>query len=821
MTAQNSQSPQAQEARDLLATSGVTSVDVDRRTPLHHAALAGDAKLVEQLLEAGAALDARDRWGDTPLHSAARRFRAEVLTVLIEHGASLDARNARGRTALLLLANHGGDGPEIEPLLLAAAQVLLDAGADPNLADTNDCTALQYAQARQHRPLAELIATYGGKPGSGTLGEPGTRDGYPTYAELEALLADTVATYPDLCRLVNIGQSHLGRDMWALKITDNPGIEEDEPEVMYTTTMHGDEIMGVALCVNLIDLLTSNYGSDPRLTNMVDEMEIWIMPCMNPDGYVSGTRYNAQGADLNRSFPDPFSSPNNTPDGRPTEVGVMMNWCWDHTFVLAASYHGGALLVNYPYDNNEGGNSVYTASPDDDLHIYISEEYSRYNSPMWNSPYFYHGISNGAAWYAIDGGIQDWVYRYEGGHTVTIEVSDDKNPPASQIPTFWNQNRDSMLAYLETSLIGVRGVVTDANSGAPVQAVIIADERESLTYTDPEVGDYHRLLLPGTYTIRVEADGYDPVIIPDVVVSAGDATRLDVQLGAPAQVVAPNGGETLPANQPTTVSWTGPNSAQFHVQCTYNAGDTASTTDDFEDGSLGSDYDTGGNANWYVAGGTAHGGNYAARAGNINDYGETWMTRTLSQGGDLSFFYKVSSEANYDYFNFYIDGDRKIHAAGEVNWTQYSTTLSPGSHELKWEYTKDVSWDGGSDTAWIDDLQLVDDNTVWTDIIALTGVGDTSTPWTPTTVSDSAKVRVRAYYGNDVFGTFDESDASFSVVEGNDCPGDLDGDNDVDQADLGILLAAYGNDAGGDIDGDGDTDQADLGALLGNYGANC
>ncbi len=90
---------------------------------------------------------------------------------------------------------------------------------------------------------------------------------------------------------------------------------------------------------------------------------------------------------------------------------------------------------------------------------------------------------------------------------------------------------------------------------------------------------------------------------------------------------------------------------------------------------------------------------------------------------------------------------------------------------------------------------------------------------------------IRAYdcNGNGVADSDDITDGTSDDFNGNgipdeceaDCTGDLDGDGDVDQADLGILLAAYNNDAGGDLDSDGDTDQADLGALLGNYGADC
>ena len=318
---------------------------------------------------------------------------------------------------------------------------------------------------------------------------------YRTYAEIGTFLQGVAADHPDITRLHDLGLSEEGRHLWALQITDNPDVEEDEPEFRYISTMHGDEWVGNEMCLYFIDYLTDNYGTDPDITCYVDEIDIWIVPLMNPDGYVRTQRYNVNGIDLNRSFPDPYSSPENTPDGRAAETGVIMNWTFASSFSLSANMHTGSLVVNYPFDNNPSGSNVYTACPDDDLFIYVSEEYSRHNSPMWNSSTFYHGITNGADWYTMDGGMQDWNYRYMGSNEVTLELSNTKIPSASLIPTYWNQNRDSMTAYMATCLIGVRGIVTDAVTGAPIAATVTVTDRDHEIYTDPDVGDY-----PVSYT---------------------------------------------------------------------------------------------------------------------------------------------------------------------------------------------------------------------------------------------------------------------------------------------------------------------------------
>ncbi|MCK4659552.1 MAG: carboxypeptidase regulatory-like domain-containing protein [Phycisphaerae bacterium] len=647
------------------------------------------------------------------------------------------------------------------------------------------------------------------------LGSVSADAAYRTYAEIEQLLEDAENDYPEICQRHDLGLSYQGRRLWALNITNNPGVEEDEPEFKYVSTMHGDEWTCNEMCLYLIDHMLSNYGSDSRITNLIDEIDIWIVPLMNPDGYVANTRSNAQGIDLNRNFPEWVNGDPNTTSGRATETAVVMDWTFASSFTLSANFHTGALVVNYPFDN-DGMGSVPSPSPDDDLFIYISEQYSQHNQPMWDSPSFYHGITNGADWYSIDGGMQDWHYRYMGDNEVTIEFSNNKRPPSSEIPQFWEENRESMLSYMDTCLIGIRGIVTDANSGAPLLATVTVAGRDHEIYSDPDVGDYHRMLLPGTYDLTFEVDGYEPVTIQDVVVTTGEATRLDVQLSGPVVVTYPNGGETLTTGVPIEVTWAGNPVAQFHVQYTANYDDYTNVTDDFENAELGPEYTFGGDADWYASTEDAHGGARSAQAGDIGDYDTTWMTRTVP-AGELSFWYRVSSENGWDWFDFYIDGVRKIHASGQGSWALYTTTLVGSSHELKWEYTKDTSMSYYSDTAWIDDLEITCENTVWTDIIALTAPGATSTPWAPPAAGSDYKVRVRSYISGG-YGVFNESAGTFTVADPS-ADGDFDGDSDVDLEDFAAFQACLGDSpsapcaAAFDFEPDGDVDLVDFNIL--------
>jgi hypothetical protein len=627
----------------------------------------------------------------------------------------------------------------------------------------------------------------------GVLGTASARaDTWPTYAEIGTRLANLEATYPTLCKRYDLGLSVQGRHLWAIRISDNVLVEEDEPEVKYISTMHGDEIVGVMLCLNLADWLMANYGVDPQATNIVNNVELWLVPLMNPDGYDRSprTRENYNGVNLNRDFPEWTSGNPNTTAGRAAETAAIMNWSFAHSFTCSVNFHGGAMVVNYPYDYDTGvPDGSYAISPDDDLFIWMSEQYSQHNTPMWNSTEFTHGITNGSDWYNLQGGMQDWNYRYMGNNEVCIELNDTKEPSASQIPTLWNDNRASMLAYTETSLTGVRGLVTDGATGAPLSATVTVVGRNHPIYTDPDVGDYHRMLRPGTYTLTFAAAGYDTTTISGVVVNSGNATVLNVPMFGPVSVVSPNGGESLTSGSPTTVTWTGNPASQFQVQYTDNYGVPGAVSDSFESGTLDSAYTQGGNLPWFVTNSSYHQGTHSARAGAITHSQSSWMSR-IAYEGSVTFWYRVSSEAN-DYFNFYVDDVRKLHRSGTAGtWTLYSTAIAAGSHVVKWEYVKNASTSSGTDTVWIDQVALTGDATAWTDIIALTPGGTTSTPWTPGTPGTNYKVRVRPYSGG-VYGNWDESNAVFAVVL-PPVDGDYDTDGDVDLVDAGWFQVCFG-----------------------------
>src|SRR5258705_2813686 len=129
--------------------------------------------------------------------------------------------------------------------------------------------------------MAALVAI----PASAAASQfPPGYEGFHTYAELSADVAATAAAHPDIVSAFSIGKSYKGRDIWAVKISDNVAIDENEPEVLYDGGTHSDEHMGVEMTLRIMHWLVNGYGTDPRITNIVNGREIWIVFEVNPDG---------------------------------------------------------------------------------------------------------------------------------------------------------------------------------------------------------------------------------------------------------------------------------------------------------------------------------------------------------------------------------------------------------------------------------------------------------------------------------------------------------------------------------------------------------
>ncbi|MFU8844277.1 MAG: M14 family zinc carboxypeptidase [Bacteroidales bacterium] len=365
-----------------------------------------------------------------------------------------------------------------------------------------------------------------------------TWDAYPTYPAYVAMMYQFMADYPAICTVFSIGQTVQGRELLVAKISDNVHVDEPEPEFLYTSTMHGDEITGYVLMLRLIDSLLTSYGTSPRITSLINEMEIYINPLANPDGtYKSGNstisgavRYNANNVDLNRNYPDPEDGPH--PDGKAwqPETISFMNFAETRNFVMSSNIHGGAEVCNYPWD------TWPQLTADNTWWIYVCREYAdtaQAYSPSNYMTFLNNGITNGFAWYPISGGRQDYMNYFHQCREFTLEISNTKNPPAYQLPAFWNYNKRSFLNYMEQAMYGIHGTITDAVTGLPIMAEVYIqghDVDSSMVFSALPHGNYHRPIYAGTYTVQIKKPCYQPQIISNVVVQSKAKTLLNTQL---------------------------------------------------------------------------------------------------------------------------------------------------------------------------------------------------------------------------------------------------------------------------------------------------
>ncbi len=401
-------------------------------------------------------------------------------------------------------------------------------------------------------------------------------DVYPTYDAYVTMMNQFASDHPDICKLVDAGSTVEGRHILFVKISDNVNVREAEPQFMYSSSMHGDETTGYVLMLRLIDTLLSSYGTDARLTDLVNNDEIWINPLANPDGTYHGgngtvygaTRYNANGLDLNRNFPDPAEGPH--PDGHAwqPETIAMKTLAENNNFILSANFHGGTEVVNYPWD------TWARLHPDDAWWQFISHMYAdtaQANSPVGYMDGFNDGITNGYAWYRVTGGRQDFFTYFHNGREVTIEISDTKLLNSSLLPAYWNYNKKSFLNYMENTYYGIRGIVTDT-SGNPLKARIeIAghDFDSSQVYSDSITGAYYRMIAAGMYAVTFSADNYLSLSVPNVQVNNFQSTELNIQLipnPVPVELVSFNATVTGDKVNLKWVTATETNNAGFIIE---------------------------------------------------------------------------------------------------------------------------------------------------------------------------------------------------------------------------------------------------------------
>lgn len=383
---------------------------------------------------------------------------------------------------------------------------------------------------------------------------------YHDHEQLKNILKKIHSKCPNHTELYSIGTSVQGRELYVIEISSTPGQHIPlKPEMKYVGNMHGNEPLGRELLLRLASHLCDGIvNGNKEILKLVNSTSIHILPTMNPDGFEAALktdpterswtkgRTNANGVDLNRDFPDldslfyelvdtgiprydhllDFSRDTNKHQPETRAVGM---WLLSLPFVLSANLHEGDLVANYPFDSARIPNvNQYSASPDDQTFKFLAESYAKNHAhmakndhpPCDESPFdaFANqgGITNGAKWYSVAGGMQDFSYLATNAFEITLELSCEKFPNAKQLSQFWKDNEKALIEFIWKVHSGIKGIVQDAETGEPIpEAVVwIRNSTDIAPVKHPVTtwisGDYFRLLTPGRYQVLVSASGYEP-----------------------------------------------------------------------------------------------------------------------------------------------------------------------------------------------------------------------------------------------------------------------------------------------------------------------
>ncbi|MEO0083766.1 MAG: M14 family zinc carboxypeptidase [candidate division WOR-3 bacterium] len=371
------------------------------------------------------------------------------------------------------------------------------------------------------------------------------RGRYLTYTEFVDTMNVIANNHPEICKLETLGFSHNNRLILAMKISDTVWIDEKEPAVYFDGNIHGDEKIGWAICFELIKYIVQNYYDNAFVYDLVNSREIWIVPMINPDGYVNSVRYNGRNVDLNRNFGWMWGNESNCGSDAfsENEATAFYNLFIKQPFVIYTTYHAGDSVISNPWSY-----TTYDSVPEKFLIWHLAQGYSQ------SGNYYPYGQGS-IIMYLINGSSKDYCYGIGGEVSWSIEVCNTKTPPASWIDPCFNSNRNAMLYLIRKAGQGVHGTVTDSITGEPLYAQIWMQPRNWLSYTSPTNGDFHRFYLPGSYTMIVKCAGYKQetlsVVIPNN--TQDSAITLDIKL-MPDPLAVQNYGMRVIHNRYVTTS---------------------------------------------------------------------------------------------------------------------------------------------------------------------------------------------------------------------------------------------------------------------------
>jgi hypothetical protein len=397
---------------------------------------------------------------------------------------------------------------------------------------------------------------------------------YTDPQELSAFMDQVVAAYPNLAKKIVLRNTlFAGQTQYALQITKDVAVDNGRPSFILDAQHHAREVMTPEIARDMIDYLTSRYAIDSQAQRWVDNVNIYVVPSVNPDGgmYVftndslwRKNRHPLCAVDNNRNYPSGWGSCNGstaecssetfrgTAAGSEPETQGLMQLTSDVHPLFALSYHSYGEYILYPYG----------CSDPDELSAF-DEVGQGLNAILENDAGATGQYSTGPVWrtlYLADGTSIDTQYGMYGAYAYVIEVTSSDFAPsyATWRDVTVQRQRTAWAYFLDKTLDGaqIRGTVTDGGTGLPLAATVGLEE---VTFTHGESprqadakGHYHLLAHSGgTYHLSVSLPGYCTVT-QEVVVGSGPAT-VDVALirpTTPQGVIAAAAGDNA-----IDVSW--------------------------------------------------------------------------------------------------------------------------------------------------------------------------------------------------------------------------------------------------------------------------
>jgi carboxypeptidase T len=333
---------------------------------------------------------------------------------------------------------------------------------------------------------------------------------YKNPDEISDIVAAAHAKYPDITEVRTIGKTLEGRDILAIKISDNAKIDEKEPTILFNGMHHAREVMTTEITTDIIDYLTSNYGTKDEVTNWVNNTEIWILPMFNLDGnnkmwtedsmWRKNTRNNF-GVDLNRNYPTGWNSCNGSssytgaqdyrgtaPASEP-ETRAMMNFVASIRPVFNISYHSYSEIVIYPFGCRP------KKTPTEQAVEMIGAEIGK---KLDYKP--------GTAWellYNADGGDIDWMYVEHQVIPFVVEVNSTREGFQPSFSEWRNKT-------VQRNRPGWMHLLNKLQNGASLQGEVNSDEFSQIKLSiDGKIVQNYKINPDGTYFVMVKPGTYD------------------------------------------------------------------------------------------------------------------------------------------------------------------------------------------------------------------------------------------------------------------------------------------------------------------------